>query len=132
MCSGEGEREAGHLAKRRRKNKGLEVGFDPEAHREFVGGFRKRKLKRRQDAQAALKKREREEKNKERSEKRAKLREQLRSRGFDEYGEREGAWGKAGAVEARQAEMKVFKSADVRSVVTIEPLQMGDSDSEHD
>jgi hypothetical protein len=129
------EWEAGHLSKRRRKTKGLEVGFDPEKHREFVSGFRKRKQKRREDAQAALKKREREEKAKQRAENRSKLRTQLRERGYDEYGERPGAGGgsdEAAAAAPQQAETRVFEAADVRSVVTIEPLAMGDSDSEQD
>ena len=129
------EWEAGHLAKRRRKTKGLEVGFDPEKHREFVSGFRKRKQKRREDAQAALKKREREEKAKQRADNRSKLRAQLRERGYNEYGERPGAAaasGEAAAAAPQLAETRVFEAADVRSVVTIEPLAMGASDSEQD
>ena len=46
-----GERgRAGHIAKKNRRTKGLEVVFDPAAHKDYVTGFRKRKDKRRKEA----------------------------------------------------------------------------------
>ena len=42
------------------------------------------------------------------------------------------AFDEAAAAEPQLAETRVVEAADVRSVVTIEPLAMGDSDSEQD
>eukprot|EP00232_Nephroselmis_pyriformis_P005784 CAMPEP_0182908502 /NCGR_PEP_ID=MMETSP0034_2-20130328/35245_1 /TAXON_ID=156128 /ORGANISM="Nephroselmis pyriformis, Strain CCMP717" /LENGTH=108 /DNA_ID=CAMNT_0025044685 /DNA_START=1 /DNA_END=324 /DNA_ORIENTATION=+ len=39
-----------HTEKRKQRNKGLEITFDPAAHKEFVTGFRKRKNQRRKVA----------------------------------------------------------------------------------
>lgn len=57
-----------HVAKRRQRNKALEVVFDPTSHKEYITGFRKRKQQRRKEALSALEKRQRQQRLEERAE----------------------------------------------------------------
>mmetsp|Transcript_1122 Transcript_1122/g.1308 ORF Transcript_1122/g.1308 Transcript_1122/m.1308 type:complete len:211 (-) Transcript_1122:45-677(-) len=44
------EKAGRHINKKVRRNKGAEAVFDPDAHKEWVGGFHKRKMQRRKEA----------------------------------------------------------------------------------
>ncbi|CAG9462298.1 unnamed protein product [Pedinophyceae sp. YPF-701] len=84
LYSFQGAQEAGaplqivnHIEKRHRREKGLEITFDPAAHKEYVTGFRKRKQLRRKDALVDLAKRARKQALEDRAEKREKRLAQL-------------------------------------------------------
>lgn len=57
-----------HVAKRKQRNKALEVVFDPTSHKEYITGFRKRKQQRRKEALSVLEKRQRQQRLEERAE----------------------------------------------------------------
>lgn len=66
-----------HVKKANKRQRGAEVVFDPKAHREYLTGFRKRKDKRRKEAQQHLKAKAVKERIDARAEKRAKLKSDL-------------------------------------------------------
>mmetsp|Transcript_41613 Transcript_41613/g.69532 ORF Transcript_41613/g.69532 Transcript_41613/m.69532 type:complete len:215 (-) Transcript_41613:88-732(-) len=67
--------KANHISKRNRRNKGEVVVFDPEAHKEWVTGFRKRKQQRRKAADKAQVEKDVRAKMAERKQKRTELKE---------------------------------------------------------
>eukprot|EP00959_Pyramimonas_sp_CCMP1952_P019318 408392-Pyramimonas_sp.AAC.1 len=64
---------ATHISKRKRRNKGEVVTFDPEAHKEWITGFRKRKQQRRKAADKALVDKETRKRQQDKKEKREEL-----------------------------------------------------------
>ena len=65
-----------HIDKRKRRNRDLEIVFDPTGHKDYVTGFRKRKIQRRKEAVKQLEKLSKEQKLEERAERKAAKREQ--------------------------------------------------------
>ena len=65
-----------HIDKRKRRNRDLEIVFDPTGHKDYVTGFRKRKIQRRKEAVKQLEKLSKEQKLEERAERKAGKREQ--------------------------------------------------------
>ena len=122
-----------HVPKGRRRNKAVEVKFDPAQHKEYLTGFRKRKDQRRKRAAKALERKAREEKAQFQKDKRARLLAQLRKSGFDANGEKAGsdAEGEAGTGQ-QEVEEKVFSSGKLKSVVTVGPLAGFESESGSD
>lgn len=129
-----------HVPKGRRRNKAVEVKFDPAQHKEYLTGFRKRKDQRRKRAAKVLERKAREEKAQFQKDKRARLLAQLRKSGFDANGEKPGAavaeaeaGGEAGTGAGQQeVEEKVFSSGKLKSVVTVGPLAGFESESGSD
>ena len=126
-----------HVPKGRRRNKAVEVKFDPAQHKEYLTGFRKRKDQRRKRAAKALERKAREEKAQFQKDKRARLLAQLRKSGFDANGEKAEAEGEADAegeagAGPQEVEEKVFSSGKLKSVVTVGPLAGFESESGSD
>ena len=125
------------MPKGRRRNKAVEVKFDPAQHKEYLTGFRKRKDQRRKRAAKALERKAREEKAQFQKDKRARLLAQLRKSGFDANGEKAEAEGEADAegeagAGPQEVEEKVFSSGKLKSVVTVGPLAGFESESGSD
>ena len=126
-----------HVPKGRRRNKAVEVKFDPAQHKEYLTGFRKRKDQRRKRAAKALERKAREEKAQFQKDKRARLLAQLRKSGFDANGEKAEAEGEADAegeagAGPQEVEEKIFSSGKLKSVVTVGPLAGFESESGSD
>ncbi|KAK9835043.1 hypothetical protein WJX81_006555 [Elliptochloris bilobata] len=122
LVPGDAVPTAHHVDKRRQKRKGLEVVFDPAAHKDFVTGFHKRKLQRRKEAQEKLE----EKARKQRLEDRAKRREELRERlHLDRYGTppvSEDDAPASGAPAPRR--VLEYAAGDLHTTVTVAPISM--------
>mmetsp|Transcript_784 Transcript_784/g.1784 ORF Transcript_784/g.1784 Transcript_784/m.1784 type:complete len:222 (-) Transcript_784:2643-3308(-) len=123
-----------HVQKRKQRTKGAEVTFDPEQHREFITGFRKRKQQRRSKALREIQEKERKQRLQDRAERRAKLKEDL---GLDDK------WGVHDSsseddkedADANPSDVKVYEGKGVMTTVTTvaldsssESLQQGSDD----
>jgi ribosomal RNA-processing protein 17 len=105
----------------------ITVGFDPKARKEYLTGFHKRKVERKQKADDKRKERERlqriedrasaREARKELIEERVAASRELQRQEEDEEEEEE--------VEEEEKELE-FKSKETRSVVKIEAIQLDD------
>eukprot|EP00890_Picochlorum_soloecismus_P000944 jgi/Picsp_1/1850/NSC_05317-R1_hypothetical protein CHLNCDRAFT_132888 [Chlorella variabilis] len=110
-----------HVAKRKQRNKELEIVFDPDSHRDYVTGFRKRKQKRRKEALKSLERIQRDQKLEERAERREAKREQYN---LTEIHSTENEH-----QEEKDNVTKVFQSSEMVSTVHVTPIYQ-DSDDE--
>lgn len=98
------------------------VVYDPDAHREFVTGFRKRKLQRRQHAEKKAAEQERQARIEERRQKREVIRANRKQVEFGENGEVS-----SGEEEEKQDEAQVttFDGDNAVVTATVTPMQVG-------
>ncbi|GAX79693.1 hypothetical protein CEUSTIGMA_g7134.t1 [Chlamydomonas eustigma] len=122
----DGRNAVNHIQKRL-KNKTSEVLFNPEQHKEFITGFRKRKQQRRAKAIKQLEDKAKQERLQYRSEKRAKLKADL---GLDDR------WGIASSDSEVEKEerpivgaVKVYADQGVTTTVTTLALDSGPESS---
>ncbi|KAF8070873.1 nol12 [Scenedesmus sp. PABB004] len=120
-----------HVKKAKARQRGLEVVFDPKAHREFVTGFRKRKQQRRKEAEKQNVKKAKEQRVQDRAERRKELKAQL---GLPEdYGVHDSDGEQGGAdpdAAAARAEVKQYSAGGLTTTVSVVRMSMGDSDDE--
>ncbi|CAL5219777.1 g1681 [Coccomyxa viridis] len=117
-----------HLAKRKQRNKALEITFNPEEHREFVTGFHKRKLQRRKDAQRILDEKAKKQRLEERAQKRADLKKRL---DLDRYMTSSEESGGEDEKVQKPRDVRAFANNGMRATVTVKPFSIH-TDSEDD
>ncbi|WPT11105.1 hypothetical protein PSENEW3n2_00002276 [Picochlorum sp. SENEW3] len=110
-----------HVSKRKQRNKDVEIVFDPDSHREFVTGFRKRKQQRRKEAIKSLEKLQRENVLEERAERREARRQQYNLKDNEESGSES---------ESGEERVSVFDGREMRSTVKVCALSTGDDSDE--
>lgn len=120
-----GKGQGRHVSKIARRNKNIEIKFDPSALREYVTGFRKRKQQRRVKAQKQIERKEKERIVEERAKKRQAIKDLIKDAGLDSNSEDEDS-GSSGGEEPMHNE-KDYESRDARVTVTVQ--KMGDSSS---
>ncbi|KAK9804576.1 hypothetical protein WJX73_001380 [Symbiochloris irregularis] len=122
---------APHVSKRKRKHTGAPVVFDPQHHKEYITGFRQRKLDRRNRAKKQLEAKARRQRIDERAERKAKQRKELNLERYETASEDESSE-KAQLQAAPVAEggtVRQYQAGTMLTTVTTAPVSLhSDSD----
>ncbi|KAK9817070.1 hypothetical protein WJX72_009034 [[Myrmecia] bisecta] len=115
-----------HVEKRKTKQKGLEVVFDPDKHRDYLTGFHKRKLQRRKAALQEQDSKEKKQRLQDRAERREALRKTLQLDKYETASEASEDESKPAAPSAAEpaADVTVYDNDVWTTTVTTEPLAM--------
>ncbi|BDA42598.1 probable ribosomal RNA-processing protein 17 at N-terminal half [Coccomyxa sp. Obi] len=128
--AGEDKFQPSHTKKRNKRQRGLEITFDPVAHKEYVTGFHKRKLLRKKEAQRQLEEKAKKSRQEERAKKRAELRARL---DLDRYMTSESEAEEVVTQQDGKRDVRAFARDGISTTVTIAPFSLNsDSDSEED
>ncbi|KAK9821540.1 hypothetical protein WJX74_009571 [Apatococcus lobatus] len=125
----DGTRPAGALAKRKQRQKGVEIQFDPQAHKEYLTGFSKRKQQRRKQAASQQAKKAKEQIKEEKAQRKAELRQELDLERYETDPEDEAQQDCVSKLD-HDADQQTFVASDWTATVTTMPVKMNSSSDE--